>query len=129
MEEKVLELEQEAIELAQRPALFNHELVQKLTHDDPQTVSDRTQATTKRFLPLYWDASASLPSGLNSANIMPGSQTQGYGTVVARTMIDAGLQRAASTSEVSPDLTDLLSVTHFSVQLWKITKLTQNLAL
>ncbi len=118
MEQRLTQLEEEAEGLAQRPDLFNHELIYRLRHDDPQTAIHRTQAATRPFLPLYSDASTS-PSVPSTSGIVTGFQIQeGHGTVVARTTIEAGLQRVASTGEVPPDLRDLLSVSHSSIQSW-----------
>ncbi len=115
MEQRVLELEEEAEGLALRSTLFNHELVHRLTHDDPQTV---TQAATRNFLPVYCDTPTTSPSVPNTSGTVTSFQIQGHGTVVARTTIEARLRCVASTGEVPPDLRDLLSVSHSSVQSW-----------
>ena len=121
MEQRLTQLEEEAEGLAQTSDLFNHELIYRLRHDDPQTAIHRTQAATRQFLPLYSDASTS-PSVPSTSGIVTGFQIQeGHGTVLARTTIEAGLQRVASTGEVPPDLRDLLSVSHSSIQYTTLT--------
>ncbi|KAF8319857.1 uncharacterized protein EI90DRAFT_3081670 [Cantharellus anzutake] len=94
MEERLLELEGIIGELARRPVSLNHELIRRLMRDDvPST--DRTPAHRQ----------------VSSGGVVTGSEmSEGYGSVVPRALLDAGLQRVTEVVplELADDLTRLL---------------------